>query len=60
MFQLILPFQLELPFEAESTPSARGGGRSIGSLPRMARARRLRRESTRKNLAFEFGALEEE
>ncbi|HEY6882002.1 MAG TPA: hypothetical protein VI299_28430 [Polyangiales bacterium] len=60
MFQLILPFQLELPFEAEAAPSARGGGGALGSLPRTARARRPRRESQRKNLAFEFGALEEE
>jgi hypothetical protein len=62
VFQLKLPFQLELPFEGEAVPGARGGARLAGGAPRAARARRIGRETSRKNLAFEFSrlALEEE
>jgi len=49
VFQLILPFQLELPFEAggvlpRTTGKSAGGKGRIGGLERMARPKRVRRD----------------
>lgn len=45
VFQLILPFQLELPFEAAALPASRAGFGASGSL-RSLRPKRTRRERT--------------
>ena len=44
MFQLILPFQLELPFEAGASPGARLGGAGTSGGLRSLRPKRARRE----------------
>ena len=53
MFQLILPFQLDLPFEAVPSP-VRAGGSKAQRLERGPRPKRVRRDRDRCSLSLDL------
>jgi hypothetical protein len=53
VFQLILPFQLDLPFEAGPAP-VRTGGTKLSRLERGPRPKRVRRDRDRSSLSLDL------
>jgi len=53
VFQLILPFQLDLPFEAGPAP-VRAGGTKVQRLERGPRSKRARRDRDRDSLSLDL------